>query len=68
MIVDLSKIPCICAHEQAAHVRLTGPCTHISYPFSKLRHSCGCPKFMRFTNLQWLEIQYAKKNAKREKR
>ena len=55
----MTEIPCICGHEEMAH-HPWGPCSHISYPFNSKRHSCGCAKFIRFTNLEYLENQYDK--------
>jgi hypothetical protein len=53
-------IPCICGHEENAH-HPWGPCSFISFPFSGERHSCGCAIFVRFTNLEWLEIKAQEK-------
>lgn len=54
-------IPCICGHDESAHFTY-GSCSHIDFPFSAKRHHCGCAKFVRYSNLEWLEIQYDKKH------
>jgi hypothetical protein len=53
-------IPCICGHEEKVH-HPWGPCSFVSFPFSRKRHSCGCARFVRFTNLEWLEIKAQEK-------